>query len=348
MNNTTKKSKAIAGKPKRLKRDHSRNALTTVAGKTKLKAIMNDLMLQNRQLQKINEFLERNKRKIARKRKEEKTELEKNIEQQKETKRKLKLAIAETKRSQAKLKGRTLEVEQLNRDLTTYAYISSHDLQEPLRNLQLITSYILEKEQSNLSKEGKLFFTRLLDSAGKIQQLIRDLIEYMNINHGLYKTERVKLSTIIEDVKKMIGEELKESGAVIIYKSLCTLNIKPVQGRQLFKDLIINSIQFAKPGVAPEITIRSRLVKGIKLENLKVDMKLKYCHIKVIDNGIGFEPRFNERIFEIFEKLHDHESMGTGIGLAICRKIVENHGGIITASGVPDKGTTVDIYLPIM
>jgi signal transduction histidine kinase len=128
---------------------------------------------------------------------------------------------------------------------------------------------------------------------------------------------------------------------------LCEANVIPFQFRQLMNNLLGNALKFARPGVPPHIVIKSDIKAGHELEHEKIAADRHYCHIVVMDNGIGFDPQFSQRIFLLFQKLHGrHEYNGTGIGLAIVKKIVENHHGIITASGEPDKGARFDIYIP--
>ena len=128
----------------------------------------------------------------------------------------------------------------------------------------------------------------------------------------------------------------------------CTINVIPFQFRQLIYNLISNSLKFSIEDRLPVIKIKCNLVKRIPLKQLYSDTGKKYCHISVSDNGIGFEPHYNEKIFEVFQRLHaKNQYDGTGIGLAIVKKIVENHNGIITAKGEPNKGATFDIYFPV-
>ena len=125
------------------------------------------------------------------------------------------------------------------------------------------------------------------------------------------------------------------------------LTILPFQFSQLLHNLLGNSIKFSKPGVPPVIKIKSEIIDGSKIANLTLQQDKKFCHIRISDNGIGFEPKYNSKIFELFQRLHGRdEYSGTGIGLAIVKRIVENHEGIITADGEPGKGATFDIYIP--
>ncbi len=234
-----------------------------------------------------------------------------------------------------------------NKELLAFTYVSSHDLQEPLRKIQTFVTIILEKEEKNLSDNGKYNFQRMQLAAGRMQQLIDDLLAFSRINTTELKFEKTDLSLIIEEVKTELKEIILEKNATIEATEICPVNIIPFQFRQLMYNLISNALKFSDTSRPSHIVIKSRIVKGSMLNNEKLSPEKKYCHITVSDNGIGFEPHFNERIFGVFQKLHSKEVYdGTGIGLAIVKKIVENHNGIILATGELNKGATFDIYIP--
>jgi light-regulated signal transduction histidine kinase (bacteriophytochrome) len=235
-----------------------------------------------------------------------------------------------------------------NKELLAFAYISSHDLQEPLRKIQTFVSIILVKENQNLSDNGKYNFQRIQSAAGRMQQLIEDLLAFSRINTTERKFEKIDLNIIIEEVKTELKDTIQEKHATIEATELCPANIIFFQFRQLMYNLISNALKFSRPDLPSHIIIKSRIVKGNKLDNEKLSPEKDYCHITVKDNGIGFEPHFSQRIFEVFQKLHSKEEYaGTGIGLAIVKKIIENHNGMITATSELKKGATFDIYIPI-
>ena len=241
-----------------------------------------------------------------------------------------------------------------NKELLAFTYVSSHDLQEPLRKIQTFVSIILENENENLSDNGKYNFQRMQSAAGRMQQLIEDLLAYSRINTTERKFEKTDLNIIIEEVKTELKDTIQEKHATIEASELCPANIIPFQFRQLMYNLISNALKFSNPGLPSHIIIKSRIVKRSKFNNEKpalpagrLSPEKNYCHITVKDNGIGFEPHFSKRIFEVFQKLHSKEEYaGTGIGLAIVKKIVENHNGIITATSELNKGASFDIYIP--
>jgi len=180
-----------------------------------------------------------------------------------------------------------------------------------------------------------------------MQQLIDDLLAFSRINTTDHKFEKCELSTIVEEVKTELKDAIQEKHATIESNDLCAVNIIPFQFRQLLYNLISNALKFSRANIPPQIIIKSKIEKGSKLNVEKLSPEKKYCHITVKDNGIGFESHFSERIFGVFQKLHNKEVYeGTGIGLAIVKKIVENHNGIITATSELNNGATFNIYIP--
>jgi light-regulated signal transduction histidine kinase (bacteriophytochrome) len=243
---------------------------------------------------------------------------------------------------------RAAELLIINTELLAFNYLSSHDLQEPLRKIQTLAGRILEKETGNLSDAGKDYFNRIQTAAGRMRQLIEDLLVYSRTNIAERKFEKIDLNTIIEEVKVELKENIEEKHAIIEATEMCEMNVIPFQFRQLMHNLLRNALKFSSPKRTPHILIKSRVVKGNKLNNAKLVGAKSYCHISVTDNGIGFEPEYKERIFEVFQKLHNREKYeGTGIGLAIVKKIVENHNGIVTATSQLNKGARFDIYIPL-
>lgn len=235
----------------------------------------------------------------------------------------------------------------MNKELEAFAYLSSHDLQEPLRKVQIIAGIILEKERQNLTEKGKNYFHLMQEAAEKMQQLIQDLLAFSRISVAERKFENTDLKIIIHDVERELKDTISEKHAVIESKELCEVHIIPFQFRQLMFNLIGNALKFSDPQRPPHITIKSRNIAYEALNIEGLTPQKAYCHISVTDNGIGFEQNFSTKIFEVFQKLHGHEEFaGTGIGLAIVKKIVDNHNGIITATSEPNKGTTFSIYIP--
>jgi light-regulated signal transduction histidine kinase (bacteriophytochrome) len=220
---------------------------------------------------------------------------------------------------------RAEELKIANNELLAFTYISSHDLQEPLRKIQMFASIILEKEHQGLSDNAKYNFERMQLSAARMQRLIEDLLAFSRINTTDHVFEQTDLSIIVQEVISDLSEVIKEKNATIEIPELCPARIIAFQFRQLMYNLVSNALKFASPDRPPHIIIKSSIVKGDPLKHEKLSPEKNYCHISVSDNGIGFEHHFNELVFELFQKLHRSEDYkGTGIGLAIVKKIVVN------------------------
>ncbi|MEO6584072.1 MAG: ATP-binding protein, partial [Ferruginibacter sp.] len=241
---------------------------------------------------------------------------------------------------------RTLELKKVNVELENFAYVASHDLQEPLRKIQTYSARILDKEDTNLSDNGKEYFRRLQRSAKRMQNLINDLLEYSRTNNTASRFEKVDLNLLLKDVINDFKETILAQGALIENGGLCEAELIPYQFRQVLQNLVSNSLKFAKAGVTPQITLSSQIKMGSQLLPSLVRDEI-YCHMKFVDNGIGFEPQYKDRIFEMFQRLNGRtEFEGTGIGLAIVNKIIENHKGLITATSELGEGATFDVYIP--
>ncbi|WP_207512984.1 hybrid sensor histidine kinase/response regulator [Longitalea luteola] len=255
--------------------------------------------------------------------------------------------VAEQRKYARKLEDMNRELIKINEELTSFAYVSSHDLQEPLRKIQMFSKRILEKEINSLSEEGKNFFLRMDNAANRMQLLINDLLTYSRTNTSQKQFQKTSLNDLIMDVKQELYERIMATDTIIECEPLPELEIIPFQFKQLFTNLLANSIKFAKPGERPHISITSSLVDGSQINYPTADKEKRYWHIAFADRGTGFDPQFNEQIFGLFQRLHGRkEYEGTGIGLAIAKKVVENHNGIITAEGKENAGATIHIYLP--
>jgi PAS domain S-box-containing protein len=259
--------------------------------------------------------------------------------------------IVERKKAEEEIRQSNLELEKMNKELESFSYVASHDLQEPLRKIQTFSARILEKE--TLSEAGKDYFKRIQNAANRMQKLIQDLLTFSRVSTGERKLEHVLLADIVEDVVKEYAEKLHERNAKVETQELGNVYVIAFQFRQLMLNLFGNSIKFARPEVPLRITVSSKMEKADDIINRyhlpshRVTPEKIYCHIAVTDNGIGFEPQFNDRIFEVFQRLHGNDKYsGTGIGLSIVKKIVENHNGVITANGELNNGARFDIYIP--
>lgn len=253
------------------------------------------------------------------------------------------------KENSAVLEEKNRELEKMNKELQQFAYISSHDLQEPLRKIQTFSNQIIDREYENLSEIGKDRFQRMQNAAQRMQTLINDLLAYSRTNTQERKLIKTDLNQIIEDVREDLADDLLHKNATFEAGKIdCDVEIIPFQFHQLLYNLVSNSLKFAREDVPLEIKIDCEIQKGKYFKCDRLIPEVDYCHIRFSDNGIGFEQHYSEKIFEVFQRLHGKEVyQGTGIGLAIVKKIIDNHNGVITAQGQPGEGAIFNIYFPV-
>ncbi|CDF80322.1 two-component system PAS/PAC sensor signal trans duction histidine kinase [Formosa agariphila KMM 3901] len=246
------------------------------------------------------------------------------------------------------LSQKNTDLEKMNKELQSFVYISSHDLQEPLRKIQMFSSRILESEYDTLSSSGQRYFSRMQQSAHRMQTLIQDLIAYSRTSAQECTFENVYLLDIIEDTKDVLSEELNKREVIINLNNNPKLKIIPVQFKQVIFNLVSNAIKFSKEQEPTIITINCTEVNGEGLDIEPLLASKSYYQIQFSDNGIGFEQKYSEKIFEVFQRLHSRdEYSGTGIGLAIVKKIIDNHEGYIYAQSELNEGSTFYIFLPV-
>ena len=250
----------------------------------------------------------------------------------------------------AEKEKKTIELLNANKELLAFNFISSHDLQEPLRKIQTFASIIMEEEMQNMTDVGKKAIDRILSSATRMRRLIEDLLAFSRVSSVERQYEMTDLKPILADVMSELRDLIKEKSATIEAHNLLPINIVAFQFRQLLCNLISNSLKFALPDTAPSIKINTTLLQrgDSKLDVPGISHGQYYWNLTFEDNGIGFGSEFNESIFVMFKRLHHvQEYSGTGIGLAIVKKIVDNHNGIIVADGQQHKGAIFNIYIPI-
>ena len=211
----------------------------------------------------------------------------------------------------------------------------------------MFSSSLLDDKDIKLSEHGKEYLQKIQSTVKRMQLLIEDLLIYSNAKKIYHTFEHQDLNIITREVATDFEELLKEKNGKLITNEPCYANIIAFQFRQLMYNLISNAIKFAHPERPLLINIVNKVAPGASFDNDQLLPETAYCHISVTDNGIGFDPKYKERIFEVFQRLHGQkEYQGTGIGLAICKRIVENHKGFITATGKLNTGARFDIYIP--
>ena len=235
-----------------------------------------------------------------------------------------------------RLNKKTEELERSNRELEQFAYVASHDLQELLRKIIAFGSRLKEVRSSALGDRGNEYLDRMMVSADRMQRLVEDLLRCSRVEKEAKPFEEVNLEGLIYEVLTDLEIEIKKSGAKIEVGELPALHADPVQMRELFQNLVSNAVKFRKAGVLPRVKITGRPApeeEGIE--------------ITVADNGIGFDEKYADRIFRPFQRLHSRDEFeGSGVGLTICTKIVERHGGRITAKSKPGEGAAFVITFP--
>ena len=259
----------------------------------------------------------------------------KNITEEKQNQ----LYLEQMKRA---LEEKNAELERKNKELESFNYIASHDLQEPLRKIQLFYSRIMERDKGQMSEMSLEYFASIGNAANRMQKLIEALLSYSTTNFKGMAFEKTDLNEILADVKADLEEAICAKNAKITSGPLPKVSVIAFQFRQLLSNLISNGIKYSQQGIPPEISISCHEVQP------EEGKQRKYWQLDVADNGIGFEQQYENKIFELFQRLHGKTDFaGTGIGLAICKKIIENHNGYITVKSEPGKGSVFSVFLPV-
>jgi len=245
------------------------------------------------------------------------------------------------------LQERNRELEKSNQELASFNHVASHDLQEPLRKIQTFISRVSDADKAVLSDSAKDYITKIEVSAKRMRVLIDDLLLFSRTNTTKKEFLKSDLNELFENAKSELTEIIDEKKAVIKISKLPKLEVIPYQIEQLFINLIGNSLKYSQPDLPPEIVIESEKVLSKDYPDLLDQNIKKFYKISFSDNGMGFDSQFKETIFILFQRLHSKTDYpGTGIGLAICKKIVENHKGHITADSILGKGSVFTVFLP--
>ena len=241
-----------------------------------------------------------------------------------------------------RVRERTAELEWRNRELQEFASVASHDLQEPLRKIKLFGELVQQELSGSLTEPGRDYLLRMTRAADRMQKLVKALLSYSHVSSKTVPFQRIDLKMIVEKVVEDLDSALGETQALIEIGDLPEIDADPVQISQLFQNLLTNAVRYSTRNRTPIIKISSRSLGA------EEGWKKTMCELRVEDKGIGFDMRYLEKIFLPFERLHGSgEYEGTGMGLAICRKIVERHGGEITAQSRPGEGTIFIVTLPM-
>ena len=280
----------------------------------------------------------------------------------------LRFEIEKTKAAGQELRAFTTQLERSNRELQDFAYVASHDLQEPLRKIQAFGDRLKTQCSEALTGKGQDYLKRMLNAAERAQNLINDLLDFSRVTTKAQPFDRVNLTEIVQGVLSDLEVRIEEVGAKVELTELPLIDADPLQMRQLFQNLIGNALKFRREGVTHTVEIQGQLIEECSQnpegqdgeqeeqrsrgrENRTYPNSIgvhQLCQITVADNGIGFEEKYLDRIFNVFQRLYNrNEYQGTGVGLAICRKIVERHGGSITAKSTPEEGATFIVTLPV-
>jgi PAS domain S-box-containing protein len=242
------------------------------------------------------------------------------------------------------------DLKRSNDNLQQFAYVASHDLQEPLRKIQAFSSLLTERYAFSLGEEGTDLVRRMHQASFRMSALIKDLLAYSRISTRQQAFGNVSLNDIVANVLNTLEWQVEERQAQVVVDKLPVIKGDELQLGQLFQNLISNALKFTPLEEVPHVTIRCTYKQRNKLPaNVHpISEAYRFCEISIVDNGIGFNTKYLDRIFQVFQRLHNRDAFpGTGVGLAICQRVVENHGGAITADSQPGEGSTFCVYLPV-
>jgi signal transduction histidine kinase len=245
------------------------------------------------------------------------------------------------------LENNNKELKYINTELEAFNNIVSHDLQEPLRKIQMFISRLEGKESDLLSSQGKEYFSKIRVTANRMQTLLIDLVNYSRTIKGDKVFVKTDLNKVIEEILQDLSSNIEDKKAIITIGNLPVIKAIPFQVKQLFINLISNSLKYSKENIAPEISITSKKITEKEMHDYKIANKKDYYKIVISDNGIGFKQEYSDKIFLLFKRLEtDPKYSGTGLGLAICSRIVDNHKGFIKVKAKQGVGAKFYIFIP--
>lgn len=241
------------------------------------------------------------------------------------------------------------DLRQINDELLSFSHVISHDLKGPLHRMRVFTEMLFRKEGEHMSADGNAIFARMRSSLQQMNKLTNDILVYAQLNKEQEQAASVDLNNILVFVRRGVENAISERKATIVSDDLPVVIGYRHMLAQLFGHIIDNSLKFCRPDAPPEIRITAEVITGANILHADALNEMEYTKITITDNGIGFDPKYSEKVFQMFYRVHEPAIYeGTGIGLTICRKIAEIHHGFIVAESEPGAGSAFHIYLPVL
>jgi light-regulated signal transduction histidine kinase (bacteriophytochrome) len=255
--------------------------------------------------------------------------------------------VTERKRAEEELRNFAARLERSNNELQEFASVASHDLQEPLRKVQAFGDRLKIKYGDSLNEDGRDYLERMQNAASRMQTLINDLLTFSRVASNAQPFVAVNLRQVADKVLSDFADRIEAANSTVEIGELATIDADPMQMRQLLQNLIGNALKFSRPDVSPIVKISGQICNDLAANTADANAGAQYC-LTIEDNGIGFDKKYVDRIFKVFQRLHGRgEYDGTGIGLAVCRRIAERHGGTIKVHSILGEGAIFTVNLPV-